>query len=164
MTKTEIVKRLSIEEPDRTGRAYWQLLARILRLREQVGKKEFNEKEYQEIKQAIQERKAILPPKQFRMITAFGETKSPADWTLDSRCKAPRTVLYIRVFQLGWDTERAITTKVSNYTKEDREMLFQVRANFAKERTSRKVSTGREWVERFRQANGILTEMEPIAA
>ena len=157
MRKFEIVNRLHKEEPDRTDRAYWQLLGRVLVEKEQVKQKDFSEEEYQEIKLAIQERKAIVSAKRFRMITAFGETKSPADWTLDSRCHVPRTVLYIRVFQLGWEPEKAITTKASNYTKEDGELSSKKRGDFFEERTNRRVKSGIEWVKRFKQAQERLS-------
>lgn len=164
MRKVEIVNRLHHEEPDRTDRAYWQLLGRVLSDKEQIKKKYFTEEEYQEIKRAIQERKTLLPPKQFRKITAFGETKSPADWTLDSRCNVSRHIIYVRVFQLGWDGERAITTGTTNYKKTDKEFVLETRKRFVEERTNRRVQSGIEWVERFKQAQGSLSEMEKMAA
>lgn len=44
-----------------------------------------------------------------RMETAFGETKTVADWMEDPRCKCNRTAIEKR-FRLGWDFVRALTT------------------------------------------------------
>lgn len=42
-----------------------------------------------------------------RMIRAFGERKSMADWAIDPRCKVSYTTLRMRL-NLGWDAEEAI--------------------------------------------------------
>lgn len=44
-----------------------------------------------------------------RHITAFGETKTVADWTRDSRCNVSFQILYKRVVTFGWNPERALT-------------------------------------------------------
>lgn len=44
-----------------------------------------------------------------RLITAFGETKSPTEWAEDPRCKVDKDRLYVRVFKRGWNPEIAIT-------------------------------------------------------
>lgn len=43
------------------------------------------------------------------VLTAFGESKTVAEWAEDSRCKTNVTNLYKRV-QAGWEHERAIST------------------------------------------------------
>lgn len=42
------------------------------------------------------------------MITAFGETKTARDWTMDSRCSIQRKALTSRI-RRGWNPEQAIT-------------------------------------------------------
>lgn len=44
-----------------------------------------------------------------RFVTAFGETKSIALWTRDSRCSVPYSALFFRLDH-GWPTEEAIIT------------------------------------------------------
>lgn len=43
-----------------------------------------------------------------RMVTAFGETKTLAQWAEDSRCACNYANLYYRVIRAGWDAELAI--------------------------------------------------------
>lgn len=52
-----------------------------------------------------------------RFVTAFGETKSAADWAEDSRCKVSRDRIYYRLDR-GWSPEAAIATPpLSNATR-----------------------------------------------
>jgi hypothetical protein len=44
------------------------------------------------------------------MITAFGETKSIAQWSRDPRCAVSKAALGLRIQRRGWDPERALTT------------------------------------------------------
>lgn len=46
------------------------------------------------------------------LLSAFGEEKSIADWSRDSRCVANYEVLLKRVQRLNWDVQRALTTPV----------------------------------------------------
>jgi hypothetical protein len=43
-----------------------------------------------------------------RFLTAFGETKTVADWADDERCEVGYWTLFSRL-QLGWEAERAIS-------------------------------------------------------
>jgi len=45
-----------------------------------------------------------------RLLTAFGETKTVANWFLDDRCAAKSAGCICHRIKLGWDHERAITT------------------------------------------------------
>jgi hypothetical protein len=45
-----------------------------------------------------------------RPLTAFGETKKLKEWGIDSRCKVNFDTIYRRVFECGWEPEKAITT------------------------------------------------------
>lgn len=45
-----------------------------------------------------------------RLIEAFGESKSIADWANDPRAKVGKSTIGQRVVAYGWDAERAITT------------------------------------------------------
>lgn len=44
-----------------------------------------------------------------RRITAFGETKTMAEWARDPRCAVDYAALYLRIVRRGWDSERALT-------------------------------------------------------
>lgn len=44
-----------------------------------------------------------------RLIEAFGECKSMAEWLDDPRCVSTRSMLHSRISLLGWPTERALT-------------------------------------------------------
>lgn len=46
-----------------------------------------------------------------RIIDAFGETKTIAEWTRDDRCMVSYRLLSTRITKLGWDHEQAITQK-----------------------------------------------------
>lgn len=43
-----------------------------------------------------------------RHVVAFGETKTPAQWVRDPRCRVNIHTLRLRIFRLGWPPERAI--------------------------------------------------------
>lgn len=45
-----------------------------------------------------------------RLVSAFGETKTIADWSRDSRCLVSYDMLRTRVVELGWDVPRALST------------------------------------------------------
>lgn len=49
-------------------------------------------------------------------VTAFGETKTVADWADDSRCVVTYKVLLPRI-KRGWDAEEAITTRSERHPK-----------------------------------------------
>jgi len=44
------------------------------------------------------------------MLTAFGETKSIADWGRDPRCQVEKRQIVLRMRKFGWTAERAIAT------------------------------------------------------
>lgn len=46
-----------------------------------------------------------------RSLTAFGETKTIANWSRDERCSVGRRLLSARIVKLGWEPEKAITQK-----------------------------------------------------
>lgn len=50
-------------------------------------------------------------------ITAFGETKTLVEWSLDQRCRVYYELLRARVKSLGWEPERAITAPVNRNEK-----------------------------------------------
>lgn len=54
-----------------------------------------------------------------RRVHAFGETKTLAQWSDDKRCKAPASLIGVRI-EKGWNKERAITEppKPFNHKKE----------------------------------------------
>ena len=43
-------------------------------------------------------------------LQAFGETKTYAQWSRDTRCRVTPDAFYQRVHSYGWDVEKAITT------------------------------------------------------
>lgn len=45
-----------------------------------------------------------------RNLYAFGETKTPIEWTVDPRCMVGYKALLDRVNKLGWSAEEAIST------------------------------------------------------
>lgn len=48
-----------------------------------------------------------------RLLTAFGETKTMAEWLEDDRCAVSKNTLKNRVFR-GWPDEEAITSPTTN--------------------------------------------------
>jgi hypothetical protein len=46
-----------------------------------------------------------------RFITAFGETKTIANWVRDKRCLISHQLLTFRIVKRGWEPEKAITQK-----------------------------------------------------
>lgn len=46
-------------------------------------------------------------------IKAFGVTQTASEWALDTRCAVTRKALVYRVFERGWNTEDAITTRAT---------------------------------------------------
>ena len=59
--------------------------------------------------------KALTTPQRrkggYRMIEAFGESKSVTEWVSDPRCSVKLSTLWKRIND-GWPAERAITTAV----------------------------------------------------
>lgn len=51
-----------------------------------------------------------LNTRRTRYLTAFGETKPVAVWASDPRCVVNRRTLNSRIYNYGWDDERAIAT------------------------------------------------------
>lgn len=45
-----------------------------------------------------------------RLVTAFGETKSLAEWVDDPKCEVQYTTLFYRLFRHGWLPEQAIVS------------------------------------------------------
>jgi hypothetical protein len=45
-----------------------------------------------------------------RMVTAFGDTKTIADWARDERCLVKYHCLYDRIVRAGWPAETAMRT------------------------------------------------------
>lgn len=43
-------------------------------------------------------------------LTAFGETKTLREWTLDTRCRVSYGTLHSRLYSCGWASEKAIAT------------------------------------------------------
>lgn len=45
-----------------------------------------------------------------KLVTAFGETKSLAEWARDKRCSITKSTLGYRIFKKQWPPEKAITS------------------------------------------------------
>jgi hypothetical protein len=52
-------------------------------------------------------------------ITAFGETKTIAEWAEDPRCRATAFAIKDRLRSLGWEAEAAITTPLADSIRRD---------------------------------------------
>lgn len=48
-------------------------------------------------------------------VTAFGETKTVVEWSVDQRCVVKENCLRMRLDKYGWHPERAITTPARGY-------------------------------------------------
>lgn len=51
------------------------------------------------------------------VVTAFKEEKCLSEWANDSRCVVNQFTLRKRIFELGWEPEKAITTKINKEIK-----------------------------------------------
>lgn len=59
------------------------------------------------VKEAVE-----IPVNYRKKIAAFGELKPVSLWAKDPRCKVSRQTLTYRIFVIGWEAEKAITTPV----------------------------------------------------
>ena len=64
----------------------------------------------------------LISKREARRFTAFGETKTAAEWAKDPRCRVPRGVLKARLYMHRWEPEAALTT----FTRRQQEDKFKV--------------------------------------
>ena len=62
------------------------------------------------------------------LVTAFGGTRTVAEWSRDPRCIVSRQVVTSRIFNFGWDHEKALTAP-SRVLKASRQRRFPMKLN-----------------------------------
>lgn len=99
-------------EDHRCGEKDWRNIDRRIRLGATL--EEAMDANYKSIRyeKSSKTQRNIAPP-----ITAFGESKSLADWSEDNKCQVSKGTLWYRLSN-GWDTEKAIATPARRVRQE----------------------------------------------
>lgn len=158
MNKSDIARRLHRELQERSTRAYFHLVLEALKKYPSLGDPPYSEALYQKIKEVVNSRCRLIAEKQVYHVEAWGETKTLTQWSEDPRCIVNRPTLYQRIVQCKWQPERAMTEEGRERTKKE-ELKFISEG----EKRIEKIISGKEWYEKFKQANESLLKMEYAA-
>ena len=144
MNKSDVARRLHREAPERTIKAYKNLLYAFFRKEPELNQEVYSEGEYQDIKRRIEERTKQYPVNPQLTLTIFGETRTLSQWSKDPRCEVNKLTLYLRAIRYAWNPEDALVTPSGEKHCKVREIEQPLRPI--------PLQTGKEWYKRFLEA------------